>query len=106
VGGDSMPCLPGQRRSVLTSLPGAVGNPSIGLPIMVHCRSGGPPRPRPMTTAPEPPLRGERLRPPNQSATNLRLPKKMVLSVGKPSPGEHLPPVAGTNVYDGTIRTA
>jgi hypothetical protein len=106
MGGDSVSCLPGKGRSVLPSPLGAMENPSMGLPIMVHCRSGGPPLAGPMMTAPEPPLRGERLRPPNRSVMNWRLPKQMVLPRGKPSPGEHSPPVTGMNTDDGTIKTA
>jgi hypothetical protein len=77
VGGDFAPCLP------------------------VPARSRGPPWARPMTTAPEPSLRGERLRPPNRSVMNSRLPKRMVLPRVKPSPEERLPPVTGTNADDG-----
>jgi hypothetical protein len=73
-----MSCLPGKMRLVLPSPPGSVGNPSMGLPIMVHCRSDGPQRVGSMTMAPELPLRGKRLRPLNRSATNSRLPKQMV----------------------------
>jgi hypothetical protein len=88
VGGDSMSCLPRRRRrSVLPSPPGAMGNPSMGLPVMVHYRSGGLPWAGPITMALEPPPRGERLRPLNRSMTNSILPKRMVLPRGKPSPG-------------------
>jgi hypothetical protein len=105
VGGDSVPCLPG-KRYVLPSPPGATGNTSTGPPIMVRCRSSGPSWVGPMTMAPEPPPRGERLRLSNQTAMNSRLPKQMVFLRGKPSPGERSPPVTGANADDGTIRTA
>jgi hypothetical protein len=106
VGGDSASCLPGKGRSVQPSLPGAMGNPSIGLPIMVCCRSDGPLRAGTMMTAPEPPPRGERLRPLNWSVMNSRLPKRMVSPGGKPSPGERSPLVTGMNTDDGTIGMA
>jgi hypothetical protein len=49
---------------------------------------------------------GGRLRPLNRSTTDSRLPKRMVLPRGKPSPRELSPPVMGTNADDGTIGTA
>jgi hypothetical protein len=54
-----MSCLPGKKKSVLPSPPGAVGNPSMGLLVMVCCRSGGLPQVGHMTAAPESPLTGE-----------------------------------------------
>jgi hypothetical protein len=54
VRGSSVPCLPREGRSVLPSLLGVVGNPSVESPIIVHCRSGGPPWAGPMTMVPEP----------------------------------------------------
>jgi hypothetical protein len=44
VGGDSVSCVPKERRSVLPSPLGADGNPSMGLPIMVRCSSVGLPQ--------------------------------------------------------------
>jgi hypothetical protein len=78
----------------------------MGLLVMVHYRSDGPPWAGPMMTAPEPPPMGERLRPPNRLAMNSRLPKWMVLPRRKPSPGECSHVVTGMNANDGTIRTA
>jgi hypothetical protein len=91
---------------VLPTPPGAMGNPLMGLPVMVRCKSVGPPRAGPMMMAPEPPSSGERLRPPNRSVMNSRLTKWMVLPWGKPTHGEFSSPVTETIVDDGTIRTA
>jgi hypothetical protein len=99
-------CLPEKGRSVLTSPLGAMGNPSLGSPIMVHCRSSGPPWVGPMMTAPEPSPRGERLRPSNWSLMKSRFPKQMVSPREKPSRDKCLPPAAVTNTDDGTIRTS
>jgi hypothetical protein len=103
VGGDSTPCLPRKMRLVLPSPPGAMGNPSMGLPVMVRCRSGGLPQAGAMAMAPEPSPRGVRLRPPNRSMTNSRLPKRTVLPRRKPSLGEYSPLVTEMNVVNGTI---
>jgi hypothetical protein len=98
--------LPGKRRSVLPSPLGAVGNPSVGSPIMVCCRSGGPSRAGPMTMAPEPSPMGESLRLLNRSVMNSRFPKQMVLSREKPSHDKCSLPVVMMNADGGTIRAS
>jgi hypothetical protein len=52
-GGASTSCLLGEGRSVLPSLLGAVGNPSVEYPAMVHCGGGGPLWAGPMMMTPE-----------------------------------------------------
>jgi hypothetical protein len=56
-----------------------------------------------VTMAPEPPPRGERLRPVNQLAMNSRLPKWMALPRENPSHRKRSLPVAAMNANDGTV---
>jgi hypothetical protein len=54
----------------------------------------------PMMMAPKLPSRRERFRPLNRSMMNSRLPTRMVLPWGKPSPRECSPLVTGMNIDD------
>jgi hypothetical protein len=90
-------CLLGEKRSILPSSSGALGNPSVESPVMVRCEDGGPPRVEPM---------GERLRPPKWSVLYSRLPKRMVSPREKPPHDKRAPPASTVSTDDGTIRTS
>jgi hypothetical protein len=105
VGGAFMPCLLGKGRLDLPSPLGVVGCPSMGPPLMAHCRSGGSPRAGLVTMLHEPSIRGERLKPSNRSVMNSRLPKWMVPPSEETSCGRCSPPVVAINADHGTIGT-
>jgi hypothetical protein len=105
VGGASMPCLPGEGRSVLPFLLGIFMNSSVESLVTVHYRSGGPPWKGPMTMTPEPSLGGEALAAESVS-DELEIPKQMVLPRKKPSHNKHSSLASAPCVDDGTIGTS
>jgi hypothetical protein len=87
VGGDSVLCLPGKRRSVLPSPPGAAKNPSMGLPVMVCCRTHD--------NGTRAAFDGGEAQAAESVGNELEAPKADGFAKGKPSPRECLPLVRG-----------
>jgi hypothetical protein len=96
----------GEGRLVLSSPSGAVGDPLLESPIMVHRGCSGSPWAEPMAMTSELSPMGERLRPPTRSIMNLSRLKRIVLPRENPPHVRHSSSAVMAIEDNGTIGTS